>query len=320
MKKTTLITSVFIFMLIFANYVNAIERRRDQYLTEQSYMIIPLPYSLPGMGSGVALIGGMSNIAESNFDVFGFYISGDVSGKIIDMNEFYLIPKTLSLGFNFMDLDAVMMKNYNGRGMVDTDKDEFSYLQLSKVGESRVNATLGFFDKRLEFFWSYGKYTHEISKIRDNEGDVIYEYDNPDESSSEHTSYGIRIDYTDDYLDPRKGVRFYAGNSSSPPDDKDRDPDYYVMDYVFQAYIPFGESSTWAFYFQQSDAFVKKEGVSDPEVILNEQGFGCASYNDCEEAQKRVIDNIVAARKYGTANSLGGDEQLRAYPGGRFSG
>ena len=45
-----------------------IERRRDQFTKQYGQLFAPLPYSLPGLGTGLLLVGSFANIADTNAD------------------------------------------------------------------------------------------------------------------------------------------------------------------------------------------------------------------------------------------------------------
>ena len=42
------------------------ERRGAQFLTDPGYYIVPTPYSIPGIGSGLIVVGAMTNIQQTN--------------------------------------------------------------------------------------------------------------------------------------------------------------------------------------------------------------------------------------------------------------
>ena len=44
------------------------DRRKEQFPTEPAHLFVPLPYSIPGIGSGLFLLGNFSNISESTAD------------------------------------------------------------------------------------------------------------------------------------------------------------------------------------------------------------------------------------------------------------
>jgi hypothetical protein len=94
------------------------------------------------------------------------------------------------------------------------------------------------------------------------------------------------------------------------------------MDYNTTAYIPIGRRSTWAFNFLRSDAVVRREGETNKDELEKLLGIDCETIGDTDKRQlcNDVIDNQIAANRYGTATSLGGFSRLRSYPQGRYKG
>ena len=68
------------------------ERRHDQFLTEPGYYVVPTPYSIPGLGSGLIVVGALTNIRQSSADVYGFVATGDIKGY-----GFFLVQNFTSL-------------------------------------------------------------------------------------------------------------------------------------------------------------------------------------------------------------------------------
>ena len=62
--------SLLIFILCFSQTIHSfeIERRRDQFTKQYGQLFAPLPYSLPGLGTGLLLVGSFANIADTNAD------------------------------------------------------------------------------------------------------------------------------------------------------------------------------------------------------------------------------------------------------------
>lgn len=297
--------------------LSAMDRRKEQFLSEPSYMILPMPYSLPGIGEGIMLTGLAANIFDTNIDLFGVAITGDAEGIIMGVDDFHLISETLFIELMYQDLSKAMVQNYDVRGM-DTKKDEFQYIELSKVLSQSAKATLSLFDRMFELYARYFSQEIEITRIRTPEGDLIGEFSDPYKEKNEQYLYGFTLDYTDDHQDPRKGLRLTSESVSSPRQSNEN-PDYYVMNYQISAFIPLGESSTWAFNLYASDAVVRSEGDTDYDNIKAIVGLTCEPTDaECLETEDQLIQRFIAARKYGTADSLGGDELLRAYPQGRF--
>ena len=59
MRKFTLVLLIIVFGQLTAS---AIERRSEQFPTEFGYLALPLPYIIPGAGSGFGILGGFNNV------------------------------------------------------------------------------------------------------------------------------------------------------------------------------------------------------------------------------------------------------------------
>jgi hypothetical protein len=110
-------------------------------------------------------------------------------------------------------------------------------------------------------------------------------------------------------------VRVSATRRDTPNDDLN-EAEFFVWDYSATIYFPVGKISTLALHYFQSDAEVTRKGVTDRTAIEQEFGVTCNGEPVCES----LIDLFVDQRTNGTSTDLGGDERLRSYPGGRFSG
>lgn len=300
--------------------VNFPERRKEQFSNSPGYAVFPYPYSLPGIGEGIGLVGGSMNIAETYTDVYGILLGGDVEGIAGGIGDIHLVPETLIFDLGYSDISSVQVMSFSGRGM-DTDKNDFRLLELSDATYYGGRLTATFFDRRFEFYGGWYTGASRLESIRDNDGNVIIEAQDSSRDWHETMLVGIRLDLTDDYADPRKGVRFDITRSSSPQ--QDSGPDFYVMDYNLSAYIPVGKRSTWAFNFLQSDSVVRKIGETDPVELQNQNGINCADPSLTTQEQEyclEVINNAIAHNTYGTATSLGGFSRLRSYPQGRYNG
>ena len=74
------------------------DRRKGQFPTEPGHLFVPLPYSIPGIGEGLFLLGNLANVFESTADVGATYVVGDVEGYFVQFDEVPLISETLLLG------------------------------------------------------------------------------------------------------------------------------------------------------------------------------------------------------------------------------
>jgi hypothetical protein len=295
------------------------ERRRTQFDTVPGWVIVPYVFDYPGLGKGYGILGGMTNIDGSYTDVAGSIFAGDVNGEALGIDSIHLIPKMLILDVGGVHISNITVQSYSQRGMA-TEKNDYTLLEFgsSSFYGSRLTAT--FFDRRFEVYAGLYGGSAQFESIRDRDGNVIIEAQNAARTRPMTTVYGVRFDMTDDYLDPRNGLRVDVSRWRTPP--QDLGPDFFYMDYSATAYVPIGRRSTWAFNYFRSDAQVLRKGETDPAVIAQNQGLDCATITDPQQRLQceQVINNIIAANTYGTAASLGGLSRLRSYPEGRYQG
>lgn len=291
-------------------------RRKPQFSKEFGYAFFPYPYSLPGIGSGLSLVGGAMNIDNTTTDAYGIVFSGDVRGAAAGVADIHLIPQTLILDFGYGTVSEATIQSYSQRGM-NTDKNDFRLIEFGDTVYYGGRMTATFFDRRFEVYGAWYQGAMSLKSIRDRDGNVIVAAQDSSRQRGHNALYGTRLDLTDDYSDPRRGVRLDVTRSQTPQSDSG--PTYYVMDYNTTAYIPIGRRSTWAFNYLRSDAVVTRQGETDPAKLEQEQGLNCSTATEPVLCQQ-VIDNMIANNKYGTATSLGGFSRLRSYPQGRYKG
>jgi hypothetical protein len=296
------------------------ERRRDQFPTEPAYLAVPFPYSLPGIGQGIAFTGLLANIAETPVDAAGVFITGDIEGDYIQVGDLFVVPNTLFFEFERFRASSGIINNYEKRGM-DTDKNDFNLIEFDKYDGRNARGVLTFLDRRLAFRAGIQITDSRIVRIRDSDAKVIADLrGNPIEAHSDTTFAGFVGDFTDDRQDPRIGFRVDLQRSHTPRDTK-KDADFYVWEYSATGYFPVGQLSTWLVHYFASDAQVITEGETDPDKVRADLGVDCtASARKCAAAAEELVNRNIAAHKYGTASALGGDTRLRSYPNGRYQG
>jgi hypothetical protein len=310
---------VFLTLLLAAVDAKAIERRGPQFLTEPSYLIFPLPYSIAGIGQGVVVTGLAGNINGTNVDAYALGITGDAEGIMAAVEDIHLLPERLILDVGQQRISKAAVNHYETRGM-DSQMEDYKLIEVNKVVTDTAQLTLTLFDRLLELYGAYSRQEAHIIKISDSKGNLITKLDDPYISEQVQHRFGLLVDYTDDRFNPKKGLRFGIEQIASPNSFKN-DPDFYTLDKALTLYLPLGKTATWAFHAFQSDAHVTKEGVTDPAVIRQELGFQCMlGDNACLEAEQELVDSFIFARKYGTATALGGENRLRSYPGNRYNG
>jgi len=295
------------------------ERRRPQFENVSGWIIVPYVFDYPGLGKGYGVLGGAANISGTYTDVAGSIFAGDVSGEALGISSIHLVPQKLILDTGVIHVSNATLQSYSQRGMA-TEKNDYTLLEFvnSSFYGGRLLAT--FFERRFEVYAGLYSGSAQFQSIREPDGNIIIEAQNAARSRPTTMVFGMQIDATDDYVDPRRGLRFNVSNWRTPA--RDVGPDFFYMDYSATAYIPLGRQSAWAFTYLRSDAYVLRQGETDYDVIARNQGLDCDTITDLQQRTEceQVINSIIAANTYGTATSLGGLSRLRSYPEGRYKG
>ncbi|MBF0351532.1 MAG: hypothetical protein HQM11_10905 [SAR324 cluster bacterium] len=317
MKHTLISLFTLIMLFVLSSDCLAIERRREQIQTDFGYIVTPMPFILPGVGTGFGLLGGLNNIYETPVDLFLVFIAGDVEGAILGTTDIPLVPNHWLLDLTTVRFNKGQQNRYLQRGM-DSESDEFNIVELDDSALQGFRSILTFYDRMLEFYAISYNIQFKLSAIRDNEGNLQNKIENPEEINFKSGTYGFLLDYTDDRIDPKQGVRLSVERSATPPQNSDS-VNYYVMNYSLTGLVPMLDYSTWAFHYFRSDSVVENKGETD--LLALSQDYGCyeTDFDLCNESIKGVVQDQVAQNTYGSATSLGGRARLRAYSEGRFS-
>lgn len=319
-----LLTAIILFSSTVTTFANATDwitdRRKDQFPDESAYLLVPLPYSMPGIGDGAFLMGNFSNIASTTTDVLLIKVVGDAEGLVYQLDELPIIPRHLYLKYYEHDIDRASVSQYDLRGMEGTQQNDFTILDIDLARSRQFDLTFSYYDRRLNLTYSHIEDEYRLSAVRDNDGNLITQLDEPYTDKSTQERYTFALDLTDDYLDPRQGFRFSMAYMDNPAREVE-DPDYFVIDYKALAYFPMGKDNTLVLNYYQSDAHVRTQGDTNPANIQTELGLNCnVTDTECVQTEQLLVNNIINERSFGTATNLGGLERLRAYPDDRFKG
>ena len=293
------------------------ERRRSQFMNDPGYYVFPMPYSIPGVGEGIGVVGIGMNMGRSYTDMYGFALAGGLKGGGLGVTDIHLLPQRLILDVTAIRFGTSTITSYSKRGM-ETNEHDYSYLQFNNYWFAGGRLTATSFDRRFEVYGGGYKIGSELDKILDQNGNTIQEIQGSPQWRTSVYGLGVRGDLTDDYYDPRRGVRLDVSRWWSPPPSSDN-PDFYRMEYSATAYLPLGKRSTWLFNYFRSDAHVVRQGTTDPAEVEKQQHLNCSTSADPQQCNE-VVDNIIAGNTYGTATGLGGTSRLRSYPEGRYGG
>lgn len=316
-----LLASVTSILISAEGFAYDLERRRNQFEETPGYLVMPAPYSYPGIGEGLMLIGYAGNVLESPVDLYFIGFSGEAEGYYAMVNDLYLWPRMIYLNFNQLKVSKFGVIQYTKRGMDSVKDDHFIF-----VGEHfQRNAgklSLSLSEKRWEFWAEMVSFAANVSEIKDPDGDLV----STERSSMEGERYGVgaQLDFTDDKADPRSGLRFKFQLSHAPSIMEDS-PEYDVFTWGVTAYLPLLDNSTLAFHLSRSDATVNKKGETNLETLKTKNGYyTCPPIPGilqlCQAAKLADASNTLNANKNGTSLGLGGTDRLRSYPMDRFIG
>lgn len=312
---------VVVMLITFVGNTQAMERRRDQFIKQHGHYIIPMPYSLPGIGDGLLLAGTYNNAHDSYTDYIGFVLTGDLQGFGAIAKDVHLVPRTLIADFSYQRINNGTVNSFNTRGMANGEND-YTLLDFEDNDYSAVRLTATFYDRMFELNAAALNGKGTLVRIRDKDGNLIQDANGASDNKYTVYTLGMVFDWTDDYQDPRRGVRYQLSrwwrdeaftNSS----------DFYQIEHNLTGYIPFGKRSTWVFNYFRADAHVTRQGSTDFSTVEADQGLNCSDSALSpvqQELCNSVVNNTVANNIYGTVGSIGGWSRLRSYPNDRYKG
>lgn len=321
-KLNITLISIYLFAVVPMATANdwIVERRKNQFPDESAYLLVPLPYSMPGIGDGAFIMANFSNLADTTTDAYIIKVVGDAQGLVYQIDEVPVVDKHVFVSLYEHDIDRAAVNQYDTRGMENSTQNDYSILDISLAKTSQLDLNISAYDRRLNFYYSYITNEFRLSAIRDYEGNLITQLDEDYSGSDSSEQYRFAVDFTDDYQDPRQGFRFSMSYMDFPAKNIE-DPDYYVLDYNALAYLAMGADNTLVLNYYQSDAHVRTAGDTNPDNIRAEIGLNCDSGDSqCLQSEQQLVDSFINERSFGTATSLGGLERLRAYPDDRFTG
>ena len=321
MKQKIYVTTIMTLLICsFSSSVlsaSPFERRRDQFQDTPGSLLLPFPYSIPGIGEGTILVGYAGNVLGTYTDVIGFGFTGDAAGYALLVDEFFVIPKYLYLAVDQGFAAKYGQNVYSSRGM-ESKKEDFNIFVGENSRFKSYDVVLTLFDRRLELTYGSSAFEGKFVDILDFEGEQIQELDEPVEFKSSQSHIQMLLDITDDYNDPRSGLKIRLVKDSFPAQNGE-EPEYDTITSAVTYFVPLLKESTWAFHYFRSEAIVKQKGNIDLESLKQKNGFSyCNGNTACQQAVIAKAQNQLNANKNGTAKALGGSEQLRSYPLNRY--
>jgi len=296
-----------------------IERRKDQFGHDFAYYVFPIAGEIPGMGSASGVGVNMSNMADSDSDFTGYYVTGDIQAKGATLLDYHLLSQRLifDIGYNNYKISTT---SYNSQNISDPvnvihPKVEGNYI----LGQ----LTLTFDERRYEMFVRALRGRNRTIEVLDKDYHAFAGVDTSWKSGIYYT-VGGSLDLTDDRLDPRRGARFEFA-SRFPTSRSSGESEYFVYDYNFTGLLPMHRWDTLVFNLFYSHTRITRQGITDYATLQQHYGLDCNQYpagterDNCLAAEANLLAGMIADNRYGTATALGGTQRLRSYDNGRFS-
>lgn len=305
-------------MVSTVSFAEVIERRKDQFGRDFAYYIYPIVGEIPGMGKANGLGVSVSNISDSDTDVTGYYVRGDIKATGLAILDYHILPQRLIFDVGYNDY-RIRTTSY-GVG-ANSDPADVIYPEI----EGRYllgQLTLTFDERRYEMFVRMLNGRNHLIQVLDKDNQAYSGLDTSWKSGI-YYSLGGSIDLTDDRLDPRKGARFEF-SSRLPHRTSAYESEYYVNDYNFTGYMPTRKWDTLVFNLFYSRAHVTRQGTTDYATLQQQQGLNCNQYpagperDACLSAEASLLAGKLENNRYGTATALGGTQRLRSYDNWRF--
>jgi len=294
------------------------DRRRDQYSYDFGYYLYPIAGDIPGLGTAAGAGATVINIADTDTDFTAFNIDGDFSASGYALLNFHAIEKRLILDAGYYDYDVAPIAYRRG---IDSDPDDYI---LPRANGSYLigQVTLTYDERRFETYYRIFNGTQQLTEVRDKDGIAFSSIDNTTYDAVSQ-AIGLSLDYTDDNLDPRNGLRFEAV-AKIPKINDPLASRYFTLDYNLTGYIPFRKYDTLVYNLFLSNAYVTDKGVTDYDTLKALDGLDCNAIppgpeqDSCLVTEDKYINDRILSNEYGTATSLGGTQRLRSFANGRY--
>ena len=98
-NKLLLVFILFSIFFVDTLYAFEINRRREQFNKQYGQLFVPLPYSIPGLGTGLLFIGNFGNIADTTTDLAAIGGIGDAEFMFFFLDEFFVVSDLLYLQY-----------------------------------------------------------------------------------------------------------------------------------------------------------------------------------------------------------------------------
>ncbi len=317
-SKLMAVPILFLILWQTLGWADPLERRRGQFGEDFGYFVYPIAGDIPGLGTAAGFGGTVLNMWDSDMDITGFKIEGDFSASGVALLDVPLLKRQLIFDVGRYDFDVAPL--VFKRGMTSSAEDT---IQPKVKGDYLLGqVTYSAWQRMLEAYMRYGQGGTRLLEVLDKDGNHFPVIDTARHEVRFH-DLGVNFDYTDDRLDPRRGVRLEVARKQFFSEDKLQSR-FYVMDYNLSAYLPVRSWDTLAFNVFLSQAHITHQGEIDYATLQAQTGLNCdsqppgAAQDQCRATENRRINELIAYNRFGIASALGGTQRLRSFAGSRY--
>lgn len=338
----------------FLDYL-LVKRRAAQTNPEISYIVYPLAYSIPGVGTGYGIGGTVTSLLGDNSTASIASLRGEWEVDTAILTGIPLFTQHLTLSALYANAKNGGFAFY-GRGTDSPSTPEFT-LFFERVTTYGVEFGLNFFDRQLEFYGGVLAADLELDDEKSLGEQIakIAQSNDPDEQREEIANVyrnfflyidlqsllfyrgGFLVDLTDDRIDPRTGYRFqYERLIAGVKDFKG----FHIDDYSLTGYFPTSKklkSVIVGNFFLSTSTVTQPSGtntllklfagdedgnysqeICEREFSGIQAEIGASAQTFCEGISQAIDDYIETESRVANSTSLGGPQRLRSYPISRF--
>ncbi len=296
------------------------ERRENPEKYDPGSLIAPVYSHIPGIGStyGASLLA--NNLFGTRMNLSSVYTLGNFTTAVLGLTEVHLIEDTLVTSY-YLYATKIPFQVFD-RGMTSTPDNYFYTVNKEYGGSAEID--FNFWERRIQFNSQLGVSRLNYSTIAGADG-VQYANQDAGEFSVFNPTFRFLLDFTDDNIDPREGVRLEFIRDQTLLWDRIHSQ-YYVLYGMATAYIPIAESSTWAFNVFRSTAIMQNINPSTQAQLQSQMSLNCGGISDptvranCQTVEGTRVRERFNDNQFGTAGQLGGPMALRGFALNRFHG
>ena len=259
------------------------ERRRSyDDRSPNEYLFIPAVASLPGIGVFVGIVSSFSNIADTGIDAAlstaDSIDSSDIKVRVGAVRNLPLFIPGLTLEYWFGDIKFQDYQYY----LPGRNSPNYTIPVTGQILFQQLRPNLRLWERRINV-----QYTLSFS------GGFGVDEDGNEVEQNNHSANGqIFLDFTDDFTDPRIGIRLRYQRSLTPPKSS-----------------IFGKDSDSSSIFKQDEEVTTESWQFSYFIPTSERWVIAGDIQYAEANGREDSDDIV----------VGGSPPLRGYPGNRWS-